>query len=121
MGNQTFHNHEFVALPGEENSSFGDIYEYGDGSLKFFDLDQYSNLIETQMTGRPGAFAPGSSVHVPYPLLNQLKRIRISNPNRLPTKDINFMLPFRPDMKKNAHTSSRGDSRLVFKNVRTPG
>ena len=63
MGNQTFQNHEFLAMP-RENDEIGDIYEYVDVKLKFYEEDQYSNLTETHMIGTPGTYAP-----VPNPTL----------------------------------------------------
>ena len=103
MGNQSFQNHEFFAIPGaNDNIHVGNVYEYIDSYLKFYDQDQYSNLIETQMVGLPNTFEQCSSI--PYPDLDQLKRIHISNPKILPIKAItwaiSFMLPYRQTKRR---------------------
>ena len=45
------------------------------------------------MVGLRNTFEQGSPI--PYPHLDQLKRIHISNPKILPIKAISFMLPYR--------------------------
>ena len=58
------------------------------------------------MVGRPNTFEQGNPI--PYPQLNEIRRIHISNPKISPTKAINFMLPYRKTKKNTRDVALAG-------------
>ena len=76
-----------------------DIYEFIDGYLKYYRIDEHSNLHDTQIRGSPGTYIEGWTHS--FPDLNQLKRVHVSNPRVTQYKVINFMLPHKDALKLN--------------------
>ena len=66
-----------TAMVNKKNCS---VYRYQDGLLHYYTQDHDSTLTDAQMTGLPGTRVPESPV--PYPTLNQLKRVHISKTSR---------------------------------------
>ena len=93
-GNQDFNEGEFFATI-LEGGDLGDVYRYQDGLLHYYTQDHDSILTDAQMSGLPGTRVLESPV--PYPTLNQLKRVHTSKTNSPNLILINFMLPHRAD------------------------
>ena len=77
-GNQNDKDNDFLALPIANEIT--DVYHYKNGKLHFLDRDVNNtfNLIATPLVGRPGEVVQGN---VPYPHMNQLKRVNVSHHN----------------------------------------
>ena len=73
----------------------GDIYRYHNGLLHYYTQDDKSTLTDAGIRVLPGRRVPDSPI--PYPTLNELKRIQISKLEPPNLKVISFMLPHRAD------------------------
>ena len=93
-GHQDFNEGEFFATI-LESGDLGDVNRYQGGLLHYYTHDHNSTLTDTDMNGQLGTRVPESPV--PYPTLNQLKRVHISKLGLPNPKVINFMLPHRAD------------------------
>ena len=91
-GNQDFNEGEFFAtiLVG---GNIGDIYRYQNGRLHYYTQDHESTLTDTGLCELPGTRVPDSPI--PYPALNELKRIYTSKAEPPNLKVICFMLPHK--------------------------
>ena len=114
LGNQQFNNNEFFAtiIDKQRNKGeIGDVYEFVDGKLRYYRMDDQSNLIATHLWGDPGTYIQGWTE--PFPDLNELKRIYVSNPQMPNIKAISFMLPHRGDIKLKKLPYAYRESRAV--------
>ena len=71
--------------------NIGDIYRYQNGRLHYYTQDHESTLTDTGLCELPGTRIPDSPI--PYPALNELKRIYTSKAEPPNLKVICFMLP----------------------------
>ena len=100
LGNQTFSNNEFFATKLCDTGNkyqVGDTYEFIDGHLKYYRIDEHSNVHDAQIRRLPGTCIKGWTHS--FPDLNQLKRIHVSNPRVTQSKVIGYMLPHRDALK----------------------
>ena len=93
-GNQDFNEGKFFA-PVLAGGDMGDIYRYQNGLLHYYIQDHKSTLTDTGLCELPGTRVPDSPI--PYPLLNELKRIHTTKLEPPNFKVIGFMLPHKAD------------------------